>query len=186
MAVVLGIHGELLEFLFHDLGAGFSLFKQFLFTNIKFFRFLIGLYDLRLRSFFISLENLVLVALLNAHDLFLMLLMLLQDQRICALPFLIVLYEIERSGCFNAKESRVQSPEREIVDADRPRGVAFVLLNNFLFESLQVGLILQGLRLFIASISRGGLILALIVKRRCLFCYVLEDIFSVTVFFEVS
>lgn len=79
LAVVLGIHGELLEFLFHDLGAGSSLFKQFLFTKFKCFRWLNGLYDLRLRSFFISLENLVLVALLNAHDLFLVFLMLLKD-----------------------------------------------------------------------------------------------------------
>jgi hypothetical protein len=107
----------------------------------------------------------------------------LQDERISALSFKIVLNKIEGGGCFYAKESGVQSPEREIVDADRPRGVTFVLLNDFLFESLQVGLILQGLRLFIPSICRRGLILALIVKRRCLFCYVLEDILSITVFF---
>lgn len=120
MAVVLGIHGELLEFLFHYLGVRYSLFKQFLFTKFKFFRGLDGFKVLRLRSFFISLENLVLVALLNPHYFFLVFLMLLHDQRICALPFLIVLNEIERSGCLYAKESRVQCPEGEIVDADGP------------------------------------------------------------------
>ena len=105
--MVLGIHGELLEFLFYHLGDRSSLFKQVLFTKFNFFRWLNCFYDRLLRSFFISLENLVLVALLNAHDLFLVFLMLLQDQRICALPFLIVLNEIERSGCLYAKESWV-------------------------------------------------------------------------------
>jgi hypothetical protein len=136
--------------------------------------------------FFIPLHIFVLVALLDALEFFLVFLMPLQDERISTLSFKIVLNEIEGSGCFNAKESRVKCPKREIVDADRPRGVAFVLLNNFLFESLKVGLILQGLRLFLASIRRRGLILAIIVKRRRLFCYVLKDILSFTVFFEVS
>ena len=107
MAGVLGIHGQLLEFLFHNLGGMSSLLKEFLLTRFKFFGGLDSFNVLRLRSFFISLENLVLVALLNAHYLFLMFLVLLQDQRICALPFLIVLNEIEWSGCLYAKESRV-------------------------------------------------------------------------------
>jgi len=139
-----------------------------------------------LGRFFILLHIFVLVALLDALEFFLVFLMPLQDERISNLSFKIVLNEIEGSGCFYAKESRVKCPEREIVDADRPRGVAFVLLNNFLFESPQVGLILKGLRLFIPSIRRRGLILAVIVQRRRLFCYVLEDILSITVFLEVS
>ena len=85
------------------------------------------------------------MALLNELDFFLVFLIPLLDKRIGALSIQIVLNEIEGRGCFNRNERWVKCLEREIVDTDRPRGVAFVLLNNFHFKCLVVGLILQGL-----------------------------------------